>query len=204
MILAQGQSAEKGWSALMRFARGEQDLEADPKIAILARHRKPATPPRQPLLASRDLPSPIISNEVAIAPAPSVVTLTLAQPLTSPQSPEPLSDEDIASMVTEMPPMRDRVHGPYGAAAQLANLRPQTAQEALAALIIFAHQTPADVDAAILAEPANDVPSPEPVILMLPSPTRQLDRAVDEQLTDALAKLRELSSTQDLARTRRA
>lgn len=195
MILAQGQSAEKGWGALMRFARGEQDLEADPKIAILARHRRTSAPPRQPLLASRDLPSPIVGSDVTIAPAPSVVTLKLAQPLASPHSPEPMSDEDIASIVADIPPLRDRVRGPHGAAAQLADLRPQTPQDALAALIMFAHQKPAVCDAPILSEPANDVPSPEPVIMMLPSPARQLDRATDDMLSDALAKLRELSSS---------
>ena len=194
MILAQGQSAEKGWDALMRFTRGERALEADPKIAILARHRRAAAPARQPLLASRDLPSPIMGS--AVAAAPSVVTLKLAQPLASPHSPEPLSDADIASLVADLPPLPDRTRDPYvhGCADDVADLRPQTAQEALTALIKFAHHTHLGCDAEIGAEPANAAAPPAPVILMLPSPTPKLDRTVDDLLSEALAKLRTLSS----------
>ena len=194
MILAQGQSADKGWGALVRFARGEHELAADPKIAILARHRQPATPPRQPLLASRDLPSPVMGS--AVAAASSVVALKPAQKLTSPHSPEPLSDVDIASMVADLPPLRERAHDPYmhGCADDVADLRPQTAQEALTALIQFAHHTHTACDTQSAAEPADVAAPSAPVILMLPSPTPKLDRAVDEELTKALAKLRAISS----------
>jgi len=194
MILAQGQSADKGWGALVRFARGEQELAADPKIAILARHRQHAAPPRQPLLASRDLPSPIFDS--ATAAAPSVVRLKPAQKLTSPHSPEPLSDADIASMVADLPPLRERAHGPYihGCAGDVADLRPQTAQDALTALIQFAHHKHAACDTQSSVKPADAAAPPASVILMLPSPTPKLDRAVDEELTKALAKLHAISS----------
>ena len=193
MILAQGQSADKGWDALMRLARGERELAADPKIAILSRHRRSATPPRQPLLASRDLPSPVMGS--AVAATPSVVTLKPAQKLTSPHSPDPLSDGDIASMVADLPPVRERAHGPYihGCADDVADLRPRTAQEALTALIAFAHYKHTGCDAQASAAPADVAAPPAPVILMLPSPALKLDRAVDEQLTRALAKLRAMS-----------
>ena len=193
MILAQGHSTDKGWGALVRFARGEHELAADPKIAILARHRQPATPPRQPLLASRDLPSPAMDS--AETAAPSVVTLKPPQKLTSPHSPEPLSDADIASMVADLPPVRERAHGPYihGCADDVADLRPRTAQEALTVLIAFAHHKHTGRDAQASAAPADVAAPSAPVILMLPSPALKLDRAVDEQLTKALAKLRAIS-----------
>ena len=190
MILAQGQSADKGWDALMRLAWGERELAADPKIAILSRHRRSA---RQPLLASRDLPSPVMSS--AVAATPSVVTLKPAQQLTSPHSPDPLSDGHIASMVADLPPLRECAQGPYihGCADDVADLRPRTAQEALTALIAFAHHKYIGCDAQSSAAPADVAAPPAPVILMLPSPALKLDRAVDEQLTRALAKLRAIS-----------
>ncbi len=193
MILAQGQSADKSWDALMRFARGERELAADPKIAIFSRHRRSAKPPRQPLLASRDLPSPVMGS--AVAATPSVVTLKPVQQLTSPHSPDPLSDAYIASMVADLPPLRERAQGPsiHGCADDVANLRPRTAQEALTALIAFAHHKHKGCDAQASAAPADVAAPSAPVILMLPSPALKLDRAVDEQLTKALAKLRAIS-----------
>lgn len=196
MILAQGQSAGKGWDAVMRFARGERELEADPKIAILARHRRAPSPMRQPLLASRDLPSPIMGSVATPPPGQAVVTLKLAQPLASPHSPEPISDAAIASMVADLPPLRDRARHPHvhGCADDVADQRPQTALDALTALIKFAHQTYGNDVIALSPEPAEAIASVAPAILMLPGPAPKPDRSVDDMLTDALATLRALSS----------
>lgn len=194
MILAQGQSAEEGWDTLTRFARGKRELEADPKIAVLARHRRSAGPLRQPFLASRDLPSPVMGN--AAVATPSVVTLKLTQPLASPRSPEPIGDANIASMVADLPPLRDRARHPHvhGCADDVAGQRPLTAQDALTALIKFTHQTYVDDTLESSPESAEVMASPAPAILLLPSPAPKLDRVVDDMLSAALATLRALSS----------
>lgn len=98
-----------GWGALLRRVRGHTgDAHANPDQAVLVRRRRdlhPDAPPRPPLFASRDLPTPDAELNPPVATTPDLSPLP--QPIVEaqdapsltvdlPRSPPPMSEADIA------------------------------------------------------------------------------------------------------------
>ena len=104
------------WGALIRLVRGGFQDETEGRADALPRRRRdrhPDAPPRPPLFASRDLPpaeppaQPSASATLAEAAAQARVAAAAeagAFDVAPPRSPEPMSEDEIATLVATMPP----------------------------------------------------------------------------------------------------
>ncbi len=135
MIQARKASPDFGWGALVRLVRGETVPETDAQHDLLSRRRRdrhPDAPPRPPLVASRDLPPPMVQILELVAsddpgdappiaepeapfvePAPHALSnVPPVRPVSHeeqdvpswlPRSPEPMSEAEIARTMAAMP-----------------------------------------------------------------------------------------------------
>lgn len=123
MMQAQKQPTGSPWGALIRLVRGDAGDSQDASLSRRRRDRHPDAPPRPPLFASRDLPAhdaemPIDASDDQDFAAPEsgfaaqslAEAVTLARPQTvmapfaaPPRSPEPMSEAEIARVMSGLP-----------------------------------------------------------------------------------------------------
>lgn len=116
MMQAHKQTSSSGWGAIIRLVRGGFHDNGDGQDAALSRRRRdrhPDAPPRPPLFASRDLPprDGAVAASDAFDAAPLCLSDAVAfmQPRPAaaiappPRSPDPMSDADIAHILSAVP-----------------------------------------------------------------------------------------------------